>query len=316
MTALTMLNGWAIEVAFGWPDALYRRIRHPEVWMGAVTSKFERSLNRVSFSNRMRFFLGLLTTLVVTAVSWVVAFFVTNALPTTLIAIVVTAIVSSSLLASRSLYAHVAAVSAALQTEGLSQARDAVSHIVGRDPNQLNEAGIARAAIESLAENASDGVIAPLFWGVLLGLPGLAAYKAINTLDSMIGHRNDRYEQFGKCAARLDDVVNWIPARLTGALFVLAANTSTTAWQVMWRDSHQHRSVNAGWPEAAMAGALQVRLSGPRQYADTLAAEPWLNDGADDPDATTVDRGLRVYVRAMGIAMALLLVIAAAQAEL
>ena len=223
------------------------------------------------------------------------------------------ALIAASLLASRSLYEHVAAVATALGSGDVAAAREAVAHIVGRDPQGLNEAGIARAALESLAENASDAVVAPLFWGLLLGLPGIAAYKAVNTLDSMIGHRTARYQRFGQCAARLDDAVNWLPARLTGALFALAADNSADAWRVMCRDARRHRSVNAGWPEAAAAGALGVRLSGPRRYGGRQTAEPWLNGAAPDPDAHTLAAGLKLYVRAMRLAALALAVMLAAQ---
>ncbi len=174
----------------------------------------------------------------------------------------------------------------------IDAARQAVSMIVGRDPARLDEAGIARAAIESLAENTSDGVVAPLFWGALFGLPGIAGYKAINTLDSMIGHRNERHEAFGWAAARIDDVANIIPARLTGLLFALTGPGPRDALLCMVRDARHHRSPNAGWPEAAMAGALGVRLCGPRAYHGELADEPWLNGSARDPAAADISRAL------------------------
>jgi len=171
--------------------------------------------------------------------------------------------------------------------------------IVGRDPAALDEAGIARAAIESLAENTSDGVVAPLFWGALLGLPGIAGYKAINTLDSMIGHRSERHEAFGWAAARIDDVANLIPARLTGCLFALTGPALREALSCMLRDARHHRSPNASWPEAALAGALGVRLCGPRSYDGELADEPWLNGGGRDAAAADISRALELYVRAM-----------------
>ena len=181
----------------------------------------------------------------------------------------------------------------------LDAARQAVALIVGRDPARLDAAGVARAGIESLAANASDGVVAPLVWGAVLGLPGLAAYKAANTLDSMIGHRSARYEDFGKAAARLDDLMNLVPARLTGVLFALASTRPRAALGVMARDARRHRSPNAGWPEAAMAGALGIRLSGPRTYGTTVAEEPWVNAGAPDPGAAAMGAALALYVRAM-----------------
>jgi adenosylcobinamide-phosphate synthase len=184
--------------------------------------------------------------------------------------------------------------------------------IVGRDPDALDEAGIARAAIESLAENASDGVVAPVFWGALFGLPGVVGYKAINTLDSMIGHRSPRHEAFGWAAARIDDVANLVPARLTGLLFAALAGSDrrSQALSCMWKDAPHHRSFNAGWPEAALAGALGVRLCGPRAYHGELADEPWLNAAAGDPAAGDITRALETYVGAM-FALTLILVVLA-----
>jgi adenosylcobinamide-phosphate synthase len=182
--------------------------------------------------------------------------------------------------------------------------------IVGRDPSRLDGAGIARAATESLAENASDGVVAPLFWGAVAGLPGIAAYKAINTLDSMIGHRTPRHEAFGWASARIDDVANLIPARLTGLAFAVVSGRMGAAMACMVRDARRHRSPNAGWPEAAMAGGLGIRLSGPRVYADRVADEPWLNSSAPDPGPGDLGRALALYRRALALCAVLLLVLA------
>jgi adenosylcobinamide-phosphate synthase len=202
--------------------------------------------------------------------------------------------------AFRSLYDHVAAVRDPLRAGDVEAARKAVSMIVGRDPQALDEGGIARAAIESLSENASDGIIAPVFWGLLFGLPGIVGYKAVNTLDSMIGHRTERHEAFGWAAARIDDVANFVPARLTGLLFVLlAGKRRSQAMSCMLNDARHHRSLNAGWPEAAMAGALAVRLCGPRSYDGQPASDPWLNRGERDPAAPDITRGLELYVGAM-----------------
>ena len=313
-----MLLAWTIEAAFGWPDGVYRRIRHPVVWIGWLVNRLDQTLNREHLGERGRLLAGALATgiviFIVVAIAWALARAVTALLPAGPPGIAAEALIAASLLASRSLYEHVAAVATALGSGTVAAAREAVAHIVGRDPQGLNKAGIARAALESLAENASDAVVAPLFWGLLLGLPGIAAYKAVNTLDSMIGHRTARYQRFGQCAARLDDVANWLPARLTAALFALAAGNSADAWRVMWRDARRHRSVNAGWPEAAAAGALGVRLSGPRRYGGRQTAEPWLNAAAPDPDAHTLAAGLKLYVRAMRLAALALAVMLAAGA--
>jgi adenosylcobinamide-phosphate synthase len=228
-------------------------------------------------------------------VGWIVQ----EAIPSDWRAVVLLGVLSWPFVALRSLRDCVADVRDPLGSGDIDAARQAVSMIVGRDPAALDEAGIARAAIESLAENTSDGVVAPLFWGALFGLPGIAGYKAINTLDSMIGHRSERHEAFGWAAARIDDVANFVPARLTGLLFALTGPEPRDALLCMVRDARRHRSPNAGSPEAAMAGALGVRLCGPRSYHGEFADEPWLNGGARDPAAADISRALEVYVRAM-----------------
>lgn len=307
-----MLAAWAIEAAFGWPDWLFRWIRHPVVWIGALIGKLEQALNRKSWPHGVRYVAGLVTSLTVIALVSMVASLVALALPNTWGGFLIEATIASSLLASRSLYSHVANVARPLAAGELEHARHAVSLIVGRDPRELDEPAIARASIESLAENASDGVIAPLFWGALFGLPGVAAYKAINTLDSVIGHRSDRYTAFGGFAARLDDVVNLIPARLTGLLIAMAS-ARPSALKVMLRDARRHRSPNAGWPEAAMAGALAVRLSGPRFYGDRRSDEPWHNSEAPDPAPQNIHRALSLYLKAMGLGATFLIALGLTQ---
>ena len=214
------------------------------------------------------------------------------------------------LLAARSMHEHVATIAKPLAKGDIEGARYAVSMIVGRDPKALDEAGIARAALESLGENTSDGIIAPMVWGLILGPAGMAGYKAVNTLDSMIAHRNARYEWFGKCAARMDDLANLIPARLTGLLYVLAGRRGL---RLMLKDAGKHRSPNAGWPESALAAGVGCRLSGPRVYGDRIAQEPWLNEGAADPDAQAILRGLAIYRRVLALAgLGVLIVLALA----
>tara|TARA_R110001606_G_scaffold184748_1_gene331724 strand:- start:1471 stop:2421 length:951 start_codon:yes stop_codon:yes gene_type:complete len=300
-----MLAAWAIEAAFGWPGWLYRLIRHPVVWFGAGISWLESAFNQPSWPHPARYVAGALSSLLAISAATTLAFAISRALPDTILGWTIEALLASSLIASRSLYTHVAAVARPLSAGDIAGARAAVSQIVGRDPARLDESGIARAALESLAENASDGVTAPLFWGTLFGLPGLAAYKAVNTLDSMIGHRNERYAAFGGFAARLDDVANLVPARLTGLAFA-ARSGGTSALRTLLHDASRHRSPNAGWPEAAMAGALGVRLSGPRLYGDRVSDEPWLNAGAPDPSPLALKRGLNLYLRAM-VLLAMLL---------
>ena len=290
MTFAIVAIALTLDALLGWPDAFYQRFGHPVTWLGRLISALEARWNQ----GGNRFAKGMAVSLIVVAVAFLVGLMLQAAFGT-----LVAGVLAWPLVATRSLYDHVNAVAKPLVAGDLPAARHATSMIVGRDVTQADAPALARASIESLAENASDGVVAPLFWAAIGGLPGIAAYKAINTLDSMIGHRNDRYEQFGKFAARLDDIANWAPARLTAILFALASHHAPAAWRTARRDAGKHRSPNAGWPEAAMAGALNIRLSGPRVYGDRTADEPWLNAGAPDPTARDITRALNLYRRSV-----------------
>jgi len=311
-SALVMLLALGVEAVLGWPRALHDRIGHPVTWIGRLIAELDAWLNLPEAAAATRRNAGIVAAAVVIAVAVWVGALADWLLPDGWAGLAVAGVLAWPLVAARSLHDHVAAVARPLAAGDLTGARAAVAMIVGRDPDRLDEAGVARAALESLAENASDGVVAPLFWGALFGLPGIAAYKAINTLDSMVGHRTPRHEAFGWASARIDDLANLIPARLTGALFALAAGRggARPALAAMRRDAAAHRSPNAGWPEAAMAGALGVRLSGPRVYHDRVADEPWINGAAPDPSAADLGRGLALYRRMVGL-VALLLALAA-----
>ena len=305
-----MVVAMAVDALLGWPAPLFARIGHPVTWLGRLIAAIDAAWNRASDPPAWRRAAGVAGALVVIALSVALGWIVQSVLSLGWIQIMLISILAWPLVALRSLHDHVAAVATPLQAGDIGAAREAVSRIVGRDPTALDEAGIARAAIESLAENASDGIVAPVFWGALFGLPGIFGYKAINTLDSMIGHRSERHEAFGWAAARIDDLANFIPARLTGFLFVLLASRRSEALSCMARDARRHRSPNAGWPEAAMAGALGVRLSGPRIYHGSATDEPWLNQGARDPRAADITEALTVYRRTMMLLAALLAILA------
>lgn len=299
-----------VDALLGWPLWLFARIGHPVTWLGGLISAIDTSWNRPSDPPAFRRAAGLAGALVVIALAVALGWVLQSLLPLGLIQLVLVGVLAWPLIALRSLHDHVVAVANPTRAGDIAAAREAVSRIVGRDPATLDEAGVARAAIESLAENASDGIVAPVFWGALFGLPGILGYKAINTLDSMIGHRSERHEAFGWAAARIDDVANFIPARLTGFLFVLLAPRRSEALSCMTRDARRHRSPNAGWPEAAMAGALGVRLSGPRIYHGSITNELWLNEAARDPLAADIDRGLTVYRRTMLLLAGILAILA------
>jgi adenosylcobinamide-phosphate synthase len=282
----------------------FSRIRHPVRVIGDAVAWADRKLNREQRSEGDRFFRGVMTVLAVvgaailfgTAVAWL-----SGNHP---FGWIVEFPLIVALLAARSLHDHVRAVQRALE-ESLNAGRLAVSHIVGRDPDQLDQHGVARAAIESLAENFSDGVVAPVFWYALFGLPGLLACKAVNTLDSMIGHMTPRHRAFGRFAAWIDTAINYLPARFAGLFIAVAAAfvartdvRFAPAVKTMLRDASKHRSVNAGWPEGAMAGALGLALAGPRRYRERVVDDPWIGDGSARATALDIRRALRLYVAA------------------
>lgn len=300
-----------IELAFGYPAPLYARIGHPVGWIGAGLSALEHQLNRATWSAFARRIGGICALLIVLVGVGGAAMGLHILLAPTVWNAPVECLIVAVLIAPRGLADHVRAVRRALDTKGLNEARRAVSQIVGRNPDLLDENGVCRAAIESLAENYSDGVIAPLFWYLAAGLPGIVLYKAINTADSMIGHRNARYEAFGWGAARLDDIVNLPASRLTALLITFAASFADTAdgrraAVTAWRHARRHRSPNAGWPEAAMAGALGISLGGPRAYPGYAVDGAWLGDGSPATTAGDIGRALAVYYRGLWLAMLIL----------
>jgi adenosylcobinamide-phosphate synthase len=300
---LLLYIGLAIDAICGELGPVFRRVRHPVALAGRAVEFFETRLNRPIRSDRARRVRGVATVIVLVGAAAALGWLIQWLCRTSLAGAVVEAIVVGVLMAQRSLYDHVLAVGRGLVQGGLAGGRAAVSHIVGRDPLSLDAPGVTRAAIESLAENFSDGVVAPAFWYLVAGLPGLFAYKMANTLDSMIGHKSPRYREFGWAAARLDDVLNLAPAPIAGLLIAAGAllareSSGVRAAQIMLRDGRKHRSPNAGWPEAAMAGALGLKLAGPRHYAEGVVDGPYLGDGSPAATPNDIVRALGVYVRA------------------
>jgi adenosylcobinamide-phosphate synthase len=316
MAAPLALLALLIELMVGYPDRLTRAIGHPVTWMGRLIGALDRRFNRDTAKPEARRQAGAVAILVLIAVVGGAAFLVEQSLLLLPLGFIAVGILCSTLLAQRSLFFHVARVADALDEGGVAAGREAVAEIVGRDTAELDEAGIARAAIESLAENFSDGVVAPVFWMVIAGLPGAAVYKAINTADSMIGHRTERYKDFGKTAAQLDDLVN-LPASRLAALLIIAAASLTSgasakgAWQAMRRDASRHASPNAGYPEAAMAGALGLALGGPRSYDGARVDDAWMGDGRREVNVTDMRAALELYGRADGILIAIVFLLTA-----
>ncbi len=305
-----------VELCFGYPDALVKAIGHPVTWIGRLVDALDTWLNRDAGSKGERRTGGIVAVLILIVIVGTVALVIQHELLRLPLGIIAAGFIASSLVAQRSLNGHVADVAIALEKDGTAAGRIAVSRIVGRDTAQLDAAGVARAAIESLAENFSDAVVAPIIWMVIAGLPGAALYKAINTADSMIGHRTPRHEAFGWAAARLDDLVN-LPASRFSALVLVAAAAlikdadAAGAWRAVRRDAARHRSPNAGYPEAAMAGALGLSLAGPRSYSGALINDAVMGDGRRDANAADIRRALALFHCADAILIALLAVIAA-----
>jgi adenosylcobinamide-phosphate synthase len=305
-----------IESVVGYPDRLVRAIGHPVTWMGKLIEGFDRALNHPTASLPRRRIAGALSVVVLLAATGAVALVLQRCLALDPLGLLVLAPIASTLLAQRSLHQHVANVATALTLEGITGGRTAVANIVGRDTAVLDEAGVARAAIESLAENFSDGIVAPAFWMLIAGLPGAAIYKAINTADSMIGHRTPRHEAFGLAAARLDDLVNLPASRLSALLIAAAAAltagaSASNAWRAVWRDAHRHRSPNAGYPEAAMAGALGLKLAGARAYAGNQVDDAFMGEGRREARAADILAALKLYRRADGLLIAAVAILAA-----
>jgi adenosylcobinamide-phosphate synthase len=315
MSAALALLAMLIELCIGYPERLTRAIGHPVIWIGGLIARCDRFLNRERAPG-LRRLLGILALMLVLGIVGAIAFVAQSQLLRLPYGLIAVAVLASTMLAQRSLHRYVANVASALDKDRLDAARQAVSHIVGRDTAELDRAGVARAAIESLAENFSDAIVAPVFWLLAAGLPGIALYKTINTADSMIGHRTPRHADFGWAAAKLDDLVNLPASRLAALLLIGAAvlrkeASAHGAWRTVRRDAARHRSPNAGYPEAAMAGALNLSLAGPRVYGGVRVEDAFMGDGRREADTKDIDRALALYRCADAILVALVAALAA-----
>jgi adenosylcobinamide-phosphate synthase len=300
-----------LELCFGYPERLFRALGHPVSWIGWLIEALDRSINRETAGPQARRVAGVLALLALLAPVAVIAMVVQYEVLRLRFGFLLLALFAGTFIAQRSLHRHVGDVAEALDKGGLDSGRAAVAQIVGRNPGSLDAAGVARAAIESLAENFSDGVVAPVIWLVIGGLPGIALYKAINTADSMIGHRTPRHEAFGWASARLDDLVNLPASRLSALLLIGAAASMRTAsvaaaWRAVRRDAPHHRSPNAGYPEAAMAGALKLSLAGPRVYGATHVDDVFVGEGRTEANAADIRRALALFRRADALLIAIL----------
>ena len=295
-----VLLALAMDAIIGDPNWLYRRIPHPIAAIGCMMNQLDLFLNRPQVKNPTKKILGVLFIIIALSVAGIIGWGMQTGLKLMEFGQLLEAILVSIFLAQNSLYRHVRNVAQALVSDGLDAARLSVSHIVGRDPATLDDSGVCRASIESLSENFSDGVIAPVFWYLIAGMPGILMYKTLNTADSMVGHLSPKYKYFGWASARLDDVANFIPARLTALLIFLTALIipSTKGFKSLrscLTYANRHRSTNAGWPEAAMAGALDIRIAGPRVYNGIVVNDPWMGDGNPNLRTNDINRALKLY---------------------
>ncbi len=298
---LLLLGALIVDAVFGDMGAIYSRVPHPVAALGRLVDGLDRRLNRPERTDATRRARGVLVVALVVALAVAAGAGLAWFARAVALGWLIELFFVATLLAQRSLYEHVVAVARAIERDGLEGGRRAVAHIVGREPESLDVHGVCRAAIESLAENFADGVVAPVFWYLVGGLPALFACKAINTLDSMIGHLSPRHRAFGWAAARLDTAMNFVPARLAAAFIALGAAfmplaSAGAAFDTMRRFARLHRSVNAGWPEGAMAGALGLALAGPRRYADHTVDDPWIGEGRRQATTFDVRRALAVFV--------------------
>ena len=296
-----------VERFAGYPQPVFDKIGHPVMWIGKLISWLDHRLNTAGVSRaegRMR---GAIAVTVLLAVTFISSWIAAQILGTTRIGWILEALLATSLIAQKSMRDHVKGVLRAFAAS-LPAARTAVAKIVGRDPAGLDESAIVKAALESLAENTSDGIVAPVLWYAMFGLPGIAVYKTINTADSMIGHKTERYLHFGWAAAKLDDLLNWPCSRLTGLLFAATEPSrfrDTAA--IMRRDAPKHMSPNAGWPEAAMAAVLGLSFGGPRTYQGEPVNLPYMGEGRERLTRLDIKRGLKLYSRALWLLFAAML---------
>ncbi len=304
----------AIERQLGYPQSLVARIGHPVIWFGKLITFCETRLNIPSRTPAQRRLAGIVALGLLVLSVLIVTVGIRTILSWLPLGWVLEMLLATAFLAQKELGRAVSAVSEALRSS-LDAGREAVSHVVGRDPQALDEPGVARAAIETLAESTSDGVVAPWVFLLLFGLPGIALYKAVNTADSMIGHRDARYRDYGWAAAKLDDVLNWIPARLsavliTAACFFVPGASPGRAWATARRDAQKHDSPNAGWPEAAFAGALNFQLGGPRSYDGELVDLPAFGDGKAGLGPSDIMLALLLYRRTLDVLLGVSAVLA------
>lgn len=297
--AIILLFGMLLEIIFDWPKFFYDKLRHPIIWIGVLISKIEKKFNKESFNFIFRRLLGFLTVIICLTIILSIVFIIIMILEKLFYVEIFYIFVVWSFICSRSLFSHIEQISFDLKKSNLSHARFSLSKVVGRDTSKLKRKAIIRASLESLSESTSDGVIGPIFWYCVFGVPGLIIFKTINTMDSMIGYKSQKYLAFGYASAKLDDIINFIPSRLTGLIFVILSSKPYNTFKIMLSNASKLSSPNSGWPESAFAGALNIRLGGPKSYSNIIQKDKWLNDECNDPDYEKLKEGLKLYKKTL-----------------
>lgn len=311
-----LIAAMILDIAMGDPTWLFRHVSHPIVYIGKMITFFDESFNNWKMNKYGLIIRGYLVLITIFIFGLFFGVGLEYLLSLSIFLLPLKIFIISLFLAIRSLYSHVKDVYHALN-ESLDAGKASVAKIVGRDVTKMTEITVTRAAIESLAENMSDGVVAPMFWYLIAGLPGLIAYKIVNTADSMIGHKNFNYIHFGRATALTDDILNYIPARITAGLFLLMAllgegiGRCKEIWHCLWTDAVRHVSPNAGWPEASMAVMMNIALGGPRIYGDENLEGVWMNEtGRKILHRADIKQALKLYVIALILLVVLIVPLA------
>lgn len=290
-----LLLGMFLEISFDWPKFIYKKIKHPIVWIGNLINFLDKTLNKAIYSNHLKKILGLFTLIICLSINLLIFYMIYFLIKDYVFLEIFYVIIVWTMICSRSLYSHTKRIEIDIKKNDLKRARKSLSSIVGRETKDMSKQAIIRSTLESLSESTCDGIVAPIFWYFILGLPGLIVYKTINTLDSMIGYKTNKYLEFGFVSAKVDDVINFFPSRFTGLIFVILSKKPLKTLKIMLKDAPKTRSPNAGWPEAAFAGALSIRLGGPKVYLGRKSNDQWLNVNCKNPNEEKLTEGLILY---------------------
>ncbi len=290
-----LLTALILEIYLDWPQVFYKYLKHPIIWIGSIIKIFDNLLNKDSYSFNLKKSFGFLTVLITIFLGLIFYELVSKFFENFFLAEIFYIFIIWSFMCTKSLYSHIKEIENNLNDNNLLKAKKSLSKVVGRDTKYLSKNDIIRASLESLSESTSDGIVAPIFWYFIFGIPGLIIFKIVSTLDSMIGYKSKKYQAFGYASAKLDDILNFIPSRLTGLIFVILSSKPKYTFSIMINNANKLSSPNAGWPESAFSGALSIRLGGPKTYSNHSNSDKWLNEECKDPTLKDFQEGLKLY---------------------